>query len=137
MILLDEIRARVEAATPGPWRWGDDWDEAEADAALDVFATQGGSKYLDLGLYGPDGHILGVGVDHYETIWDVGTDLSGGPTRGTREFIASAREDVLHLLELVGALNMVLTTNVGGHTPEERIESAALILRAVRRRREQ
>ena len=70
---LAEIRARVEAATEGPW-------EADNDC--------------DPGVWGPE-HII---VGHYAAHDDMDTSMWEDGSESDREFIAAARTDVGDLL---------------------------------------
>lgn len=100
---LEKIAARLKAATPGPWYWGEDWDR------LDYQGPEGGGdKYADLQLRGPNQHeVIPIRIDHYEPIWDCGNP-NDGPTAADRALIAHAPEDIAALLKECEALRTAL-----------------------------
>ena len=104
---LDEIEARANAATPGPWHW-EDWAEDDGDNRFALVAPPetrpgGPSEWF------PDlGHLLIQDEDHNISEQD-------------RAFIAHAREDVPRLIaELRAArqMNAALAQALKGHLQE-------------------
>ena len=73
---LAEIRARVEAATPGPWEVDDKYSDKFVVCELDEYVAVSASADADIG-------------------------LDGGPDA---EFIAHARRDIPDLLDDLDAL---------------------------------
>ena len=85
---LDAIRARVEAATPGPWH-------VEGESYDECWDTDCEPLPMPWGLAGPTG----------KSLWSSGAGEYAHPDMATAEFIASAREDVPALLAEVERLN--------------------------------
>jgi len=107
---LAEIEARLKAATPGPWTWGDGWRDL---IYLGPDQFEGADKYADLQLTGRDQRtIIGIRIDHYEPIWDTATPADE-PNEADREFIAHAPADVAALVEHVKALRAALQPFAG------------------------
>jgi hypothetical protein len=107
---LAEIEARLTAATPGPWAWGDGWRDL---IYLGPDQFEGADKYADLQLTGRDQRtIIGIRIDHYEPIWDTATPADE-PNEADREFIAHAPADIAVLVEAVKALRAALTSVTG------------------------
>lgn len=95
---LNAIKARLDAAAPGPWIWGSDWETLEY-----VSSEGGGDKYADLALRDAGGHeVVPIRIDHYEPIWDT-RHPRDELTTGNRELIAHAPDDIRYLLLLLGA----------------------------------
>lgn len=83
MSRLDEIRAREQAATNGPWEAYDDW----YDGPLCAVRTSVG---------GTEGHVASTAVDPTRDSYD--------SERSNAQFIAHAREDIPWLLATVERL---------------------------------
>src|SRR6266566_4956218 len=95
---LSEVRARLSAATPGPWAWGPDWDTLRW-RGVDEFEDT--DKYADLYLRGANqSEIIPIRIDHHAPIWDTG-DPREEPCKADRELIAHAPGDLQFLLDLV------------------------------------
>ena len=86
---LAEIRARVEAATPGPWEW-DAIDEGSL-RTLDPLGDAVARKY------GLRAQILGTGEHNRKT-----------PNRADTDFIAHSRQDIPDLLAELSRLRAVI-----------------------------
>lgn len=108
MIDLSAIEARLKAATPAPWAWGDDWATLERPSDNEF----GGDKYAELSLIGNEGQeIIPLRVDHYEAIWDC-RDPRNEPSAADRDIIAHAPSDLAALLELVRELQRRICPDV-------------------------
>ena len=79
---LAEIRARVEAATPGPWEVDDKYSDGFVVCELDEYVAVSTSTDADIGLDG----------------------------RADAEFIAHARQDIPDLLDMMDVLIQQLAT---------------------------
>jgi len=100
---LDEIAARVERATPGPWHWitGDHDDYqvfGDGELTANTYDPTRGSPLLDKHIHVP---LL--------TVWDNdGNSSNGAGGHEDAEFVAAARADVPALLVEVRRLRSLL-----------------------------
>lgn len=93
MTILDDIRARAEAATPGPWQWSPE-ENVWGDCGPNLETVERGPVYSD-GSQGAEATVVGS--------W--GHDANGISVEDSdKEFIAHAREDVPRLLHAVYAV---------------------------------
>lgn len=102
---LNAIRARVEAATLGPWH-------VEGESYDECWDTDCEPLPMPWGLAGPTG----------KSLWSSGSGEYAHPDMATAEFIASAREDVPALLAEVERLKV----EVGRLTAELDMEDGNL-----------
>lgn len=95
---LNEIRQRIQNASPGPWTWGEGWSDIQGKRTYDNFDID---KYGDVALYSREDAILPLYIDHYEMMWD---DKYYTTRPEDRELIAHAREDIEYLLNVIDEL---------------------------------
>lgn len=106
------LRALLDEATPGPWRWGKDWARVDRGGLPyeDSERSPGrDEKYMDLGLYDARGDaILNLRVDHYEPEWDTGVEVGTVDLpKPIRDLITAAVNALPSLLAEVEALRAV------------------------------
>ena len=101
---LDEIRARAEAATEGPWQWDEGANSIAEQLELTEDDEYAGEKFIDAELRSSSGvEIIPTRVDHHELMYD-GDWISDAD----RAFIAHARTDIPRLLRHVARLRVAL-----------------------------
>jgi hypothetical protein len=77
--------------TPGPWAWGDGFEELETNPR-NMNEEYSGPKYADIGLYGLNGEtIIGLRIDHHSIEWDSKNELDD-LSAADRALIAAAPE---------------------------------------------
>ena len=100
---LDAIRARCEAATPGPWRVdGSTYDE-DCNEHLAPYGLEGPNERL---------------------VWSSGGGEYAHPDMATAQFIAAARTDIPALLAYIDELERRTTYTIGETEWAQRIAVA-------------
>lgn len=87
---IARVRELDQKASPGPWSWGDGFEEFEPQPNGEMTDGVGTNKYLDCQLQSKHEIIIPIRVDHYEPIWDCGEFLNA-PMMEDRELIAEYR----------------------------------------------
>jgi hypothetical protein len=116
---IDAIKARVEAAKPGPWKWTEDqspgearrtWCGPQVDVIADELCSQDGRWVATCGLLG--------GYRWYDpAVSEQGLNVADFPAIGMdqadADFIAHARQDVPALLEYIAFLERFIDEQTG------------------------